>query len=576
MKRLSFLTVLLITTVCRLHALEIPPGGTDVGGEATLEAWASKAVGKAEDLAFGRRITITRADAGTAYLAQFMAQVAEGIAKNERVLAIIKARVVGSAAAGEVLAKLQLSTAPYTSFGDSVRVDIHPEWTEQPVTFVASDSIAARKASVVLLCGQKEQSIEVESIRVLKYPASTDVSRFPRAKMTKRSYPGREPDAPWRKAALERIEQHRKTNLSMTVTGDDGKPAANTEVKLILHRHDFGFGSAVVAKRFSGESEDDKRYREIIDRLFSIVVFENDLKDGSWSPDFDENRKAQRNAELDQAFAWLAERHIPVRGHYLMQVATPFNLHDIKDSAVIRERTFASVKERLEFVKDRVIEWDVINHPIAWNGADMLNKRPGLEQLDRDVFKLARSLTKLPFCVNEDQVFRPGPQCDDTFTYIEALNKAGLTVYGLGNQAHFHESYLPSPEHLLGVTDRFAEVVPHQCITEYDIVTTEDEELAADYTRDVLIAVFSHPAYTSFLLWGFWEGSHWKPEAASWNKDWSIRKRGEVLEEWIGRRWHTEVTLKTNAKGRVTWRGFPGWYDVQATGHKPVIARPDW
>jgi GH35 family endo-1,4-beta-xylanase len=259
-----------------------------------------------------------------------------------------------------------------------------------------------------------------------------------------------------------------------------------------------------------------------------------------------------------------------------MQVATPYNLHDIKDSTVIRERTLASVKERLEFVKDRVIEWDVINHPIAWNGADMLNKRPGLEQLDRDVFKLARSLTHLPFCVNEDQVFRPGPQCDDTLAYIEALNKAGLTVYGLGNQAHFDSSYLPSPEHLLAVTDRFAEVVPHQCITEYDIVTTEDEELAADYTRDVLIAVFSHPAYTSFLLWGFWEGSHWKPAAASWNKDWSIRKRGEVLEEWIGRRWHTEVTLKTNAQGRVKWRGFPGWYEVQATGHNPVIAKPTW
>ena len=152
----------------------------------------------------------------------------------------------------------------------------------------------------------------------------------------------------------------------------------------------------------------------------------------------------------------------------------------------------------------------------------------------------------------------------------------GLTVHGLGNQAHFHETYLPSPEHLLAVTDRFAEVVPHQCITEYDIVTTEDEELAADYTRDVLIAAFSHPAYTSFLLWGFWEGSHWKPEAASWNKDWSIRKRGEVLEEWIGRRWHTEVTSKTNAKGRVKWRGFPGWYDVQVAGQKPVILKPAW
>ncbi len=576
MKRLSFQTVLFITTVCRLHALEIPPGGTDVRGKSSLEASASTAAGKAENLEQGKRITITKPDAAKAYAAQFTVSVAEGIAKDERVLAIIKARVVGNAVSGEVLAKLQLRKAPYTSFGDSVGVDIHREWTEQPVTFVSNEAIQAGTAAVVLLCGHKEQSIEVESIRMLRYPASTDVSLFPRAKMTKRSYPGREPDAPWRKAALERIEQHRKADLSMIVTGDDGKPAANTEVKLTLHRHAFEFGTAVVAKRFSSENEDDKRYREIIDRLFSIVVFENDLKDGNWSPDFDEKRKAQRNVELDQAFAWLAERHIPVRGHYLMQVATPFNLHDIKDSTVIRERTLASVKERLEFVKDRVIEWDVINHPIAWNGADMLNKRPGLEQLDRDVFKLARSLTQLPFCVNEDQVFRPGPQCDDTLTYIEALNKAGLTVYGLGNQAHFDESYLPSPEHLLAVTDRFAEVVPHQCITEYDIVTTEDEELAADYTRDVLIAVFSHPAYTSFLLWGFWEGSHWKPAAASWNKDWSIRKRGEVLEEWIGRKWHTEVTLKTNAKGKVKWRGFPGWYEVQATGHKPVIAKPAW
>ncbi len=575
MNRLSFLTAVVFIPLCQLRALEIPPGGMDVRGDRALDAWASKAVGKTEDLELVKRITITKADAGTAYSAQFTASVAGEIAKNERVLAIIKARATGSAMSGEVLAKLQLRTAPYTSFGDSVGVDIHREWTEQPVAFIASNDIPAGTAAVVLLCGQKEQSIEVESIRVLKYPATTDLGIFPRATLIKRSYPGREPDAPWRKAALERIEQHRKADLSLTVKDVNGSPLADTDVKLRLRRHAFGFGSAVVAKRFNGESEDDRRYREIIDRLFSIVVFENDLKDGNWSPDFDESRKKRRNEELDHAFAWLSERHIPVRGHYLMQVATPFNLHDVKDSAVIRDRTLASVKERLAFVNDRVVEWDVINHPIAWNGADMLNKRPGLEQLDREVFTLARSLTKLPFFVNEDQVFRPGPQHDDTLAYIETLNKAGLKVAGLGNQAHFHESYLPSPEHLLKVSDEFAEVVPHQSITEYDIVTTEDEELAADYTRDVLISVFSHPAYTSFLIWGFWEGSHWKPEAASWSKDWSIRKRGEVLEEWIGRRWNTEVTLKTDASGHVKWRGFPGWYEVQPVGQKAVLARPE-
>ena len=552
-------------------ALDLPPEGTDVRGEAALQASASAAVGKVEALEIGKRITITKADPAKAFAAQFRASVASEIAKKERVLAIIKARVVGAAESGDVLAKLQLKAAPYTAFGPTIGVGIHREWTEQPVVFVTEDAVPADKAAVVLLCGHKEQSIEVESIRVLKYPATMDVSLFPKAKLIKRTYAGRDPDAPWRKAALERIEQHRKKDLSMIVKDAGGQPLAETEVKLSLRRHAFGFGSAVVAKRFSGESEDDRRYREIVEKLFSIVVFENDLKDGNWAPDFKDDRKAKRNAEIDSAFQWLSERHINVRGHYLMQVATPFNLQGIKDNAEIRQRTLDSVKERMAFVKERVIEWDVINHPIAWGGADMLNKRPGLEKLDREVFTLARSLTKLPFFINEDQVFRPGPQCDDTFTYIEKLNADGFTVAGLGNQAHFHESYLPSPEHLLAVTDQFAKIMPHQSITEFDVVTTEDEKLAADYTRDALIALFSHPAYTSFLLWGFWEGAHWKAEAASWSKDWSIRPRGEVLEEWISRKWHTEVRLKTDAKGKVSWRGFPGWYEVTAQGSKSLV-----
>jgi GH35 family endo-1,4-beta-xylanase len=543
-------------------ALDLPTGGTDIRQGRGLQASANNGTGTVESLPEGKRITIPEALPGKPYGAQFTAPITAAIAKNEPVLAIIKARIVGGAPHGEVLAKLQLRSAPYTSFGATICLGIHSEWLELPVTFLPDEPIPADSAAIVLLCAHKQQSIEVESIRILKYPAGTDTSAFPKAKPIQRTYPGREPDAPWRKAALDRIEKHRKADLTLTLNDAAGKPLADTEVTLSLRRHQFGFGSAVVAKRFSGTSEDDRRYRDLVDRLFSIIVFENDLKDGNWSPDFNAQRKATRNTELEKAFAWLKERHIPVRGHYLMQVATPYNLQKITDSTVIRDRTLASVTERLAFVNDRVIEWDVINHPIAWGGADMLNKRPGLEHLDREVFQLASQKTQLPFFVNEDQVFRPGPQCDDTFTYIQALNEAGLTVAGLGNQAHFHESYLPSPEHLLAITDRYATIVPRQSITEYDIVTNEDEQLAADYTRDVLIATFSHPAYTSFLLWGFWEGSHWKPEAASWNKDWTIRPRGAVIEEWITKHWHTKLTAKTNAQGQLTFRGFPGWYEV--------------
>jgi len=248
-----------------------------------------------------------------------------------------------------------------------------------------------------------------------------------------------------------------------------------------------------------------------------------------------------------------------------MQTAVPSNLANM-DNAAIRRHFLETTRQRIEFVGDRVDEWDAINHPIAWNGADMLSKRPGLENLDREVLALARSLTNLPMFVNEDQLFRPGPQSDDTWTYLKELKDAGIKIDGIGNQAHIEESYLPSPEHVLAVTDHFAKLAPAQSITEFDIKTNADEELAADYTRDLLIACFSHPAYTSFLWWGFWEGSHWMPTAASWKKDWTILKRGEVMEEWLGKRWRTEVTLTTDADGRVQWRGFPGIYDIQLAG----------
>lgn len=249
MKRPGLLTVFFFATLCQLHALEMPPGGTDVRGDSALEASASRTAGKVEDLAPGKRISIMQPDANKAYLAQFTAPIAEGIAKDERVLAIIKSRVVSHEETGEVLAKLQLHAAPYTSFGRTLGVAVFREWTEQPVSFIAGAEIPAGKAAIVLQCGQKEQSIEVESIRVLKYPATTDVSSFPRPRLIKRSYAGREADAPWRKAALERIEKNRKADLSMTVIGDDGKPVVNAEVKLSLRRHAFGFGSVVVAEQ---------------------------------------------------------------------------------------------------------------------------------------------------------------------------------------------------------------------------------------------------------------------------------------------------------------------------------------
>jgi GH35 family endo-1,4-beta-xylanase len=543
--------------------LGAPAGGEEITAGGRLGAYADKAHGTARESNGVWQMDIAKPDDARPFMAQVSMTCPQGaLAQGDMVLAIVKARAIRGARPS-IEVKLQLAAAPYTAAANSAGLDLTNEWRELPVLFPIDTALEKGAASITLLCARQEQLIEIESIRAYKYPAGTDTSAFPRIRKT---YAGREPDASWRKAALERIEEHRKADLSHIVRAADGKPLADTEVTLTLRRHEFGFGSAVTADWLTAESEDGKRYREIVDRLFSRVVFENDLKDFGWQEGA-EGREAKLK-QLDQAMKWLEQRQIAIRGHYLMQIAVPPNLADVTDPAAIRRHFVQTAGDRLAFAKDRVCEWDVINHPVAWGGADLLSKRPGLEKLDREIYDLAQRATTVPLFINEDQLFRPGRQADETFEYVRRLKEDGFRVDGVGNQAHVDESFLPAPEQVLAVTDRYASLVPLQVITEFDITTLQDEELAADYTRDILIACFSHPAYTGFVLWGFWEGRHWKPEAASWNLDWTIRKHGEVLEEWIGRRWNTTVTLTTGNKGEVRWRGFPGWYDISKAGER--------
>jgi GH35 family endo-1,4-beta-xylanase len=563
-RSISACVVAVVVSALPLAAVEIPPGGQSLNVAGELSGYADAKIGQAgkflsaDGQPGGFRITISEPQPTQPFRAQIAAACPDGeLAKGDKVLAIVKARAINTEA-GSLVAKLQLSGAPYTEAAATTSFDLSPTWTEYPLLFVVENPLPAGKAGLSLFCAQAAQTVEVASVQVLRYPPTTDVANFPRIR---RTYVGREPDAPWRKAALERIEKIRKADCAATFTRADGTPLANTAVTLTLRRHEFGFGSATPASYYVNDTEDGRRYRDIIDRLFSIVVFENDLKDMWWGESTPAAEKTKRRAEMDRAFDWLEERHIAIRGHYLMQQAIPGNCAKM-DPATVRRHFVETAKERIAFAGNRVCEWDAINHPIAWGGAELFRTRPGLEELDREILALARSLTKLPLWVNEDQLFRSGPQSDGTWEYLRQLKEDGIRVDGLGNQAHLHESYLPSPERILAVTDHFAQLVPRQSITEFDLKTTADEELAADYTRDLLIACFSHPAYTSFLWWGFWEGSHWEPTAASWKKDWTILKRGEVLEEWLGKRWRTQVTLTTDAAGTVSWRGFPGWYDV--------------
>ena len=101
--------------------------------------------------------------------------------------------------------------------------------------------------------------------------------------------------------------------------------------------------------------------------------------------------------------------------------------------------------------------------------------------------------------------------------------------------------------------------------TELDIVTG-DEQLQADYLRDHLIAFFSHPATTGVVMWGFWEGRHWRPSAALWRRDWSIKPNGKAWTDLVRHQWWTDAKGTTDSRVPARYGASLGDYEVTVAG----------
>jgi len=152
---------------------------------------------------------------------------------------------------------------------------------------------------------------------------------------------------------------------------------------------------------------------------------------------------------------------------------------------------------------------------------------------------------------------------------VKYLLEHGAPLGALGLQGHFG-SMPTAPEDILMLLDRYAAHGLPLYITEFD-QGTEDEELAGRFFRDLLTAFFSHPATAGFVMWGFWDGAHWKDNSPIFRRDWSLKPSGKAWMDLVLKEWWTDTTAITAADGQATVRGFLGRYEVTA-GDKTVTA----
>ncbi|HET8550321.1 MAG TPA: endo-1,4-beta-xylanase, partial [Bryobacteraceae bacterium] len=337
-------------------------------------------------------------------------------------------------------------------------------------------------------------------------------------------YEGHEPDAPWRAEAARRIDEYRKSDLTVAVRDSDGRALAGVPVRVRMKRHAFGFGTAVAGQALMDMSENGRRYRETLQQNFNKTVLENDLKWPFW----------ETWARGSAAFAldWLPANGLPdVRGHNIIWPGRANLPADVvrllSDPERLRTRIYDHIREVVEYARGKVTEWDVINEPYSNKDVQAV-----LGEEEMAVwFRKAREIDPdAKLYVNDYNIVEAGGfdlrHQNGYYRIIRLLLDNGAALDGIGIQGHFNTNVTP-PERVWEIYDRFAEFGKDLQITEFDI-NTADEALQARYTRDFLTASFAHPAITGFMIWGFWEGRHWKPAAAMFRRDWSIKPNGEA------------------------------------------------
>jgi GH35 family endo-1,4-beta-xylanase len=431
------------------------------------------------------------------------------------------------------------------------------QWTEYRLAFRAHESFDAGKAQYAFRAGGAKQSFEIGDFRIINLGPDIDLNSIDQTRV---SYPGREPDAAWRAQALERIERIRKAELRIRVVDASGKPVPDARVSIHQTRNAFHFGTAVAADHLVKPGADGDQYRQVMLDHFNAVVIENHLKwpyYESWGRD-----------DANKALGWLTDKGLMLRGHVLVWPSwqnSPADLRDLAaDPAALRKRINDHITAMVTLTQGRAHHWDVINETYANHDLiDILGRDAMVEW-----FHVARAADPDVRLYYNDYTMLSGGGTnvaarDHFYDTVKFLKDSGAPIDGFGEQAHFGQNVVP-PVQVLQHLDRFQTIGLPMMITEFD-VNTPDDHLQADYTRDFLIACYSHPMVEGFMKWGFWQGRHWMANAAIYRLDWSERPAVGVWRDLTQNQWMTRADLTTDAQGQTSVRGHHGHYTITVT-----------
>ena len=444
---------------------------------------------------------------------------------------------------------------------EEVSIPVGNGWKKMyfPVYDKYYDMKKEQGAHFMLQVGGKPMCIEIRNFSFVNYGTEVPIEKL--RPSVKKLYKGAEDDALWRKEAYRRIEKYRKNDLDISVVDGNGNPVEGAEISVDMTENEFMFGVALCENEVLDLDLSTKSgaiYDDLINNSFNTGVCGMEMKQLYVVED-----DATAGIKMINEFL---ERGKRARGHAIYWDG----LHSLTEADPDTATYDVWYKDGVEYArniaqtfKGRLAQWDVLNEPTQ--SANVRSKFNSTRMYS-DIFKEVRKVDpSVKLYVNETAM--QGKNDKNTtdltpsfFSIIRQMQREGAPIDGIGIQGHCTQ-YL-YPQGFYHQIDDCASLVDEIAVTEYDFMN-ENMDYADKHLRDTLLATFSHPKATAFVIWGVQDAMHWRNLAPFYDYDWNARPALEMWNRMVSDEFATHEKTVTNHNGKAVVRGFRGNYSVK-------------
>lgn len=497
----------------------------------------------------------------------------QSISQNDVVLFTFWARKISEESS------LSLFIEDNTTFEKEVfaPISFKQDWSQYFIAFESTKNYSINSLNFGFHLASAIQSFEIAGFTALnfeqEYPL-TDIPNF----YDPSNYGGSEEDAAWRTEAEARINDIRKSSLTVKLIDLNGNPIEGANVEVNMTKHAFGFGSAMVICRFENNDCYDATYLDKIRNLdgnghgFNVAVTENALKWDGW-----EEQWIGSPDETISAISTLDEWGIEVRGHTLIWPGWDNLPSDMEQNSsnlnYLRNRMLDRIEYMVteEVLGDIITEWDVLNE-ITTN-RDIENAFEGStgyltgREIYTELFeKIQQHKPNHSNYINDYVTLSNGGFGETTTNtykqFISEIVDSDVKLDGIGFQAHIG----PFPTSILKVKETLDEFDAlydvDMKITEFDMDDNIDPQVQAKYMTDFMTMIFSHPKMQAFIMWGFYDGNHWKANAPMFDINWNLKPSGEAFNELVFNQWWTNEEGTSGSNGEFNTEVFKGEHEI--------------